>query len=123
MTGLALPASANLAEVLRGAVGSIPSTQWEAASSLALSRSQIFFRIVLPQCVRRMLPPWVNVYAIVTMGTALSSLLGIHDLLDSAQIASTTVARSSFTVLVIFFAWCYPISRLSRSLERRLRLG
>ena len=122
---LALPASANIAEVFRGAVASIPTTQWEAAGSLALSRAQILLHIVLPQCVRRMLPPWMNVYAIITMGTALSSLVGVHDLIDTAQIASSTVARSSFTVLtylatlVIFFAYCYPISLLTRWLERR----
>jgi len=57
---LALPASANIAEVFRGAVASIPTTQWEAAGSLALSRTQILWHIVLPQCVRRMLPPWMN---------------------------------------------------------------
>lgn len=122
---LALPASANIAEVFRGAVASIPTTQWEAAGSLAFSRAQILLHIVLPQCVRRMLPPWMNVYAIITMGTALSSLVGLHDLIDTAQIASSTVARSSFTVLtylatlVIFFAYCYPISLLTRWLERR----
>ncbi|ORC49194.1 amino acid ABC transporter [Burkholderia sp. A27] len=123
---LALPASANIAEVFRGAVASIPTTQWEAASSLAFSRSQILLHVVLPQCVRRMLPPWMNVYAIITMGTALSSLVGIHDLIDTAQIASSTVARSSFTVLtyvatlVIFFGYCYPISQLTRWLEKQL---
>ncbi|MFT4068104.1 amino acid ABC transporter permease [Paraburkholderia sp.] len=122
---LALPASANIAEVFRGAVASIPTTQWEAAGSLAFSHAQILLHIVLPQCVRRMLPPWMNVYAIITMGTALSSLVGVHDLIDTAQIASSTVARSSFTVLtylatlVIFFAYCYPISLFTRWLERR----
>ncbi|MEA3093920.1 MAG: polar amino acid transport system permease protein [Caballeronia sp.] len=68
-----------------------------------------------------------RVYAIITMGTALSSLVGIRDLLDTAQIASSTVARSSFTVLtyvatlVIFFVYCYPISWLTRTFEKRLR--
>jgi polar amino acid transport system permease protein len=125
---LALPASANIAEIFRGAVASTPTTQWEAAQSLAFSRRQVLVHIVLPQCARRMLPPWTNVYAIITMGTALSSLVGIHDLIDTAQIASSTVARSSFTVLtyvatlVIFFAYCYPISRFTRWLERRVNV-
>ena len=48
-----------------------------AAGSLAFSRGQMLLHIVLPQCVRRMLPPWMNVYAIITMGTALSSLVGV----------------------------------------------
>ena len=61
--GLALPTSANVAEIFRGAIQSIPSAQWEAAQSLAFRRSQIFRWVVLPQCVRRMLPPWMNLYA------------------------------------------------------------
>lgn len=123
--GLALPASANVAEIFRGAIASIPSTQWEAARSLAFSRGQIFRSIILPQCFKRMLPPWMNLYAVITMGTALASLVGVHDVIDTAQIASNTVNLTGFTVviylslLVLFFAYCYPISRLTQSLERR----
>ena len=59
------------------------------------------------------------------MSTSLASLVGVHDLVDSAQIASNTVARTDFTVLVyftilaLFFAYCYPIARWTRALERR----
>ena len=120
--GLALPASANVAEIFRGAVQSIPSAQWEAAQSLALSRRDIFRRVVLPQCVRRMLPPWMNLYASITMAT---SLVGVHDVVDAAQIASNTVARTDFTVLIyaslllLFFAYCYPLARATQALEAR----
>lgn len=123
--GLALPTSANVAEIFRGAIQSIPSAQWEAAQSLAFRRSQIFRIIVLPQCVRRMLPPWMNLYASITMSTSLASLVGVHDVVDTAQIASNTVARTDFTILVyftllaLFFAYCYPIARFTRKLERR----
>ena len=123
--GLALPASANVAEIFRGAIGSIPGTQWEAARSLAFSRGQLFRSIILPQCFKRMLPPWMNLYAVITMGTALASLVGVHDLIDTAQIASNTVNRTGFTVLIyfsvlaLFFVYCYPISRLTQRLERR----
>jgi len=123
--GLALPASANVAEIFRGAIQSIPSAQWEAAQSLAFRRSQVFRLVVLPQCVRRMLPPWMNLYASITMSTSLASLVGVHDLVDTAQVASNTVARTDFTVLVylslllLFFAYCYPIARATRALERR----
>lgn len=123
--GLALPASANVAEIFRGAMQSIPSAQWEAAQSLAFRRSQIFRLIVLPQCLRRMLPPWMNLYASITMSTSLASLVGVHDVVDTAQVASNTVARTDFTVLVyftllaLFFAYCYPIARATRALERR----
>jgi polar amino acid transport system permease protein len=121
---LALPASAHVAEIFRGAVQSIPHTQWEAAASLAFTRRDILWRIVLPQCVQRMLPSWMNLYAVISMGTALASLVGVHDLLDTAQIASNTVNRTPFTVLTyftvlaLFFLYCYPISRLTRRMER-----
>ncbi|MBV0882145.1 amino acid ABC transporter permease [Noviherbaspirillum sp. L7-7A] len=123
--GLALPASANVAEIFRGAIGSIPAAQWEAATSLAFRRAQIFRWVVLPQCAKRMLPPWMNLYASITMATSLASLVGVHDLLDTAQIASTTVNRVDFTVtiylttLALFFIYCYPISRLTQRLERK----
>lgn len=123
--GLALPASANVAEIFRGAIQSIPSAQWEAAQSLAFRRREIFRLIVLPQCLRRMLPPWMNLYASITMSTSLASLVGVHDVVDMAQIASNTVARTDFTILVygtllvLFFAYCYPIARATRALERR----
>ena len=123
--GLALPTSANVAEIFRGAIQSIPSAQWEAAQSLAFRRSQIFRLVVLPQCVRRMLPPWMNLYASITMSTSLASLVGVHDVVDTAQIVSNTVARTDFTILVyftllaLFFAYCYPIARATRALEKR----
>ncbi len=123
--GLGLPASANVAEIFRGAIQSIPSAQWEAAQSLAFRRTQIFRMIVLPQCVRRMLPSWMNLYASITMSTSLASLVGVHDLVDTASVASNTVARTDFTILVyftllaLFFAYCYPIARWTRFLERR----
>ncbi|MDB5954841.1 amino acid ABC transporter permease [Ramlibacter sp.] len=123
--GLALPASAQVAEIFRGAIQSIPSAQWEAAQSLAFTRAQIFRLIVLPQCLRRMLPPWMNLYASITMSTSLASLVGTHDVVDAAQVASNTVARTDFTILVygallaVFFAYCYPIARATRALERR----
>ncbi|WP_442880171.1 amino acid ABC transporter permease [Achromobacter sp. ESBL13] len=123
--GLGLPASANVAEIFRGAIQSIPSAQWEAAQSLAFRRTQIFRMVVLPQCVRRMLPSWMNLMASITMSTSLASLVGVHDLVDTATVASNTVARSDFTILVyftllaLFFAYCYPIARWTRYLERR----
>lgn len=123
--GLGLPASANVAEIFRGAIQSIPEAQWEAAQSLAFRRTQVLRMIVLPQCVRRMLPSWMNLYASITMSTSLASLVGVHDLVDTATVAGNTVARSDFTVLVyftllaLFFAYCYPISRWTRYLERR----
>uniref|UniRef100_UPI003101A578 amino acid ABC transporter permease n=1 Tax=Neorhizobium sp. EC2-8 TaxID=3129230 RepID=UPI003101A578 len=123
--GLAIPASAYVAEITRGAILSIPTTQWEAATGLGFSRNQALRWIILPQCLRRSLPPWMNVAASITMGTALASLVGVHELLHAATDASTAVRRLDFTVIAYllvmtaFFMLCYPISRLTRRLEGR----
>ncbi|MFS8144560.1 amino acid ABC transporter permease [Rhizobium sp. R635] len=124
--GLAIPASAYVAEITRGAILSIPTTQWEAAKGLGFSRGQALRWIILPQCLRRSLPPWMNILASITMGTSLASLVGVHELLHAATDASTSVRRLDFTiiayivVMAAFFTLCYPISRLTRRLERRL---
>src|SRR3546814_13236491 len=72
---------ANVSEIVRGAVVSLPSGQWEAAESLAFSRCQTLWEIILPQCVKRMLPPWMNLYAILTMATVLASIVGVSEMM------------------------------------------
>ncbi|GHU26438.1 amino acid ABC transporter [Betaproteobacteria bacterium] len=123
--GLALPAGAHIAEIFRGAILSITSAQWEAAASLGFSRSQTLRWVILPQCVKRVLPPWMNLYAMITMSTTLASLVGVRELLESAKNASNTVNRTDFTVLIylavltLFFLYCYPITRFTARLERK----
>ncbi|MGI9425126.1 MAG: amino acid ABC transporter permease, partial [Hyphomicrobiaceae bacterium] len=83
--GLCLPIMANISEVVRGAIQSVPTGQWEAAESLAYSRSQTLWQIILPQCFKRMIPPWMNWYAILTMATPLCSLLGVEELITLSR--------------------------------------
>ena len=67
----------------------------------------------------------MNLYASITMGTAPGSLVGVNEFLHAATDASTAVRRSDFTILVYatvliaFFLFCFPISRLTQRLERR----
>ena len=124
--GLSLPIMANISEVVRGAVLSVPTGQWEAAESLAYSRQQTLWRIILPQCFKRMIPPWMNWYAILTMATPLCSLLGVEELITlSRQAMEAENNHPELLIpfygfaLVIFFAYCYPIARLTLRLERR----
>ena len=124
--GLSLPIMANISEVVRGAVLSVPTGQWEAAESLAYSRQQTLWRIILPQCFKRMIPPWMNWYAILTMATPLVSLLGVEELITlSRQAMESENNHPELLIpfygfaLVIFFAYCYPIARLTLWLERR----
>ncbi len=123
--GLALPIMANFAEIVRGAVQSIPSAQWEAARSLAFSRQQTLWKIILPQCVKRMLPPWMNWYAILTMATTLASIVGVSEVMTITGRITAAEARTDLLipiysyVLLWFFLYCYPIALWTKRLELR----
>jgi len=124
--GLSLPIMANIAEIVRGAVASVPSGQWEASESLAFSRTQTLWQIILPQCFKRMIPPWMNWYAILTMATPLVSLLGVEEIITlSRQAMEAEDNHPELLIpffgfaLVIFFAYCYPIARATIALEKR----
>ena len=124
--GLSLPIMANISEIVRGAVQSVPTAQWEASESLAFTRRQTMWRIILPQCFKRMIPPWMNWYAILTMATPLCSLLGVEEIITLSRQAMEAennhpellVPFYSFA-LVLFFVYCYPIARITIALERR----
>lgn len=122
---LSLPIMANVSEIVRGAISSIPTGQWESAESLAFSRTQTMWRIILPQCVKRMIPPWMNWYCILTMSTPLISILGVNDGMTLTQNALAAEGRSEFLIpmylwlMAWFFAYSYPIASLTRRLERR----
>ncbi|MEZ5590101.1 MAG: amino acid ABC transporter permease [Gammaproteobacteria bacterium] len=124
--GLSLPVMANISEIVRGAVNSVPTAQWEASESLAFSRRQTLWQIILPQCYKRMIPPWMNWYAILTMATPLCSLLGVEELITLIRQAMESENNHPELLLpffgfalVMFFAYCYPIARLTIALERR----
>lgn len=123
--GLSLPVMANVSEIVRGAVNSIPSGQWEAADSLAFNRRQTLWQIILPQCVKRMLPPWMNLYAILTMATVLASIVGVSEVMTLARQVLAAEVRNDLLIplysmiLLWFFLYCYPIARLTQWLERR----
>jgi len=122
---LSLPIMANVSEIVRGAITSIPTGQWESAESLAFSRTQTLWRIILPQCVKRMIPPWMNWYCILTMSTPLISILGVNDGMTLTQNALAAEGRSEFLIPMYlwlmswFFIYSYPIASLTRRLERR----
>jgi len=124
--GLSLPIMANISEIVRGAVQSVPTAQWEASESLAFSRQQTLWRIILPQCFKRMIPPWMNWYAILTMATPLCSLLGVEEIITLSRQAMEAennhpellVPFYSFA-LALFFLYCYPIARVTIALERK----
>jgi polar amino acid transport system permease protein len=124
--GFSLPVMANISEVVRGAIASIPSAQWDAARSLAFTRSQCLRMIILPQCIKRMIPPWMNWYAILTLATPLCYIMGVEEAVNYTNQAITAeggrpelLAPFYLFVLVLFFLYIYPISRLATRLETK----
>lgn len=124
--GLSLPVAANISEIVRGAVLSVPAAQWEASESLAFTRRQQMWMIILPQCFKRMIPPWMNWYAILTMATPLCSLLGVEEMITLTRQAMEgtdnhpeLLAPFYSFALLVFFIYCYPIARWTMRLERR----
>ena len=124
--GLALPIMANISEIVRGGIASVPTGQWEAAESLAYTRAQTLWLVILPQCFKRMIPPWMNWYAILTMATPLISLLGVEEIITlSRQAMEAEDNHPELLVpffgfaLIIFFAYCYPIARYTIRLEKK----
>lgn len=126
VVGLTLPIMANISEIVRGAINSVPNTQWEAAEALAFTRQQTLWRIILPQCFKRMIPPWMNWYAILTMATPLVSILGVEEVVNLTRQAIVAEENRPELlmpfygfVLILFFVYCYPIARLTLRLERK----
>lgn len=122
----ALPVMGNISEIVRGAVRSIPSGQWESAESLGFTRVQTLWNIILPQSFRRSIPPWMNWYALLTLSTPMASIFSVRESVANAQAAmEASGGRPEFLfpfylfLLCLFFVYIYPIALLTRKLEKR----
>lgn len=116
-------ATAHVAETLRGAVQSVPAGQMEAGKAIGLRFTQRLRYVILPQALRRMLPPWVNIGLEVVKGTTLLSVIGVVELLLATQ---QIVARNYMIIDFYLFAGLlyliinFSIAQLGALLERRL---
>jgi polar amino acid transport system permease protein len=118
---LGLNVGAYGAEVVRGAVAAVPRGQWEATLALNMTRAQALRRIVLPQAMVAMIPPWGNLFIELLKATALVSLITISDLAFKAQQMNATTYRTVETfsiVLVMYFALSLLITIGMQQLER-----
>jgi polar amino acid transport system permease protein len=114
------------AEVVRGAIQAVPVEQHEAAIALNFSELQTMWRIILPQALLAMLPPFGNLLIELLKSTALVSLITLSDLTFQGQLLRTATLRSAevFTlVLVLYFLVALVITYGVRWLERRLAVG
>lgn len=124
-----LPVMANISEVVRGAVLSIPRGQWESAESLAFTPGQTMRWIILPQCVKRAIPPWMNWYALLALATPMASVLGVREAVGNAQAAMQAAGSRPdlllpfyLFLLLLFFVYIYPISLWTRAIERKYEI-
>lgn len=102
---LGLNVGAYGAEVVRGAVSSVARGQWEATVALNMTRAQALRRIILPQALVAMIPPWGNLFIELLKATALVSLITISDLAFKAQQMNATTYRTVeiFSIVLVFY--------------------
>lgn len=123
---LILWTAAFLAEIWRGCVEAIARGQWEASSSLGMGYVQQMRYVILPQALRIAIPPTVGFSVQVIKGTALTSIIGFVEL-SKAGTMVTNATFQPFTVYglvaLIYFALCWPLSKSSQILERKLNVA
>lgn len=119
--------AAELGDLVRAALESIPQSQYDGAFALGLTRRQTFARVVLPQALRRLLPPSVNLVTRIVKTTSLCMLIGVvevvrvgQQIIDFNRFDYPQSALWVYGVLaLLYFVICWPLSRLSRWLEKR----
>jgi len=124
--GLGMNFSAYGSEVVRAAVVSVDRSQWEAARALDMPRALTMRRIILPQALPMMLPPFGNLLIEMLKTTSLVSLITLTDLTFAGQRLIETYGRQGLVwglVLGLYFLAAFPLSRLVRRLERRVAAG
>jgi polar amino acid transport system permease protein len=127
--GFSLPVMANTSEIVRGAIRSIATGQWDGAHALGLSRWQTLRLVILPQSVKRMLPPWMNLYSLIAMSTVNASIVGVTEMITlTGQVHAAEGSRPELLAplyafaLLCFFIYCYPIGKWTQALERRFQV-
>ena len=119
--------TAEMGDLVRGALISIPKHQYESSAALGMSSRQTFLYVVLPQTVRRLIPLSINLITRMIKTTSLVLMIGVVEVLKVAQqiieanrMSSPNAAFGVYlTVFILYFLACWPISLLARRLEAR----
>ncbi len=119
--------TAEMSDLVRGALISIPVHQYESASALALQKQQIYLYVILPQAVRRLIPLSINLVTRMIKTTSLVLMIGVVEILKVAQqiIEANRMSNPNaafgvyLTVFLMYFIACWPISLLARKLEKK----
>lgn len=121
--------TAEMGDLVRSALISIPKHQYESGYSLGLSKAQLYRHIILPQTFRRLLPSAVNLLTRMIKTTSLVVLIGVVEvvkvgkqIIDASRYENPKAALWIYgTIFFLYFAVCFPISKLSMVLEKRLQ--
>ena len=121
--------TAEMGDLVRGALISIPRHQYESAAALGMTKAQTFFHIIVPQTLRRLLPLTINLTTRMIKTTSLVVLIGITEVLkvgkqiiDANRFDYPTAALWVYGVIfLLYFLACWPISTLAKKLENRWR--
>ena len=119
--------TAEMGDLVRGSLISIPKIQYESAMALGMDKIQIYCHVILPQTIRRLLPLSINLITRMIKTTSLVLMIGIVEVLKVAQQIIEANRRTSpnaafgvfAVVFLLYFLICWPISRLSVYLEKR----
>ena len=119
--------AAEMGDLVRGALLSIPSNQYESAAALGLSKRQTFRYIILPQSLQRLLPPSINLFTRIIKTTSLIVLIGVVEMLKIGQqiieanryTAPDAALWIYGTIFFLYFLACYPLSKMAAHLEKK----
>ncbi len=119
--------TAEMGDLVRGALISIPKHQYESAAALTLTPSQTYLYVIIPQTVRRLIPLSINLITRMIKTTSLILMIGVVEVLKVAQqiieanrMSSPNAAFGVYlTVLLMYFIICWPISMLAKRLEKK----
>jgi polar amino acid transport system permease protein len=121
--GLTMNYAAYMAEVFRSGIQAIPKGQWEAGSSVGMSRALLMRRIILPQAIRIIVPALGNFFVSIFKDSALVSVITLRDLMFSGQLLASATYKhfEIFTmVAVIYFLISYPTAKLVEWVEAKI---
>ncbi|MBQ8160270.1 MAG: amino acid ABC transporter permease [Clostridia bacterium] len=118
--------TAEMGDLIRGALTSIPRHQTESAAALGLKKSQIFLHVLIPQTLRRLLPQAINLSTRIIKTTALVKMINVTEVLKVGQQIIGQFYRQPdaafwvyFVIFLLYFIICWPFSLLARQLEKR----
>lgn len=125
---ISLWGGANGAQIIRAGLQSVPTAQRETAAAFGLRSWKGLVFVILPQAMPVILPPYVGLVTALVQATSLGAVVGVHELLRSAQvlIEQTTISRGGSPaflvygfILIVYFLLCWIVSRGGQALERR----